>query len=61
MLSKRDYIYYDYIFGNIKSKKLKWKLYCKLRKLITISEKQSKVWEWTGEKLGQNLKKYLGE
>lgn len=43
MLDKRDYIYYAYRFGKIKPKKLKWKLYCWFRKLITIKESPSKV------------------
>lgn len=45
---KRDIIYYDYVFKNKRPKSFLWLLYCKIRKLITISESPSKVmiYEW---------------
>ena len=48
MLEKRDYIYYDFRFKNIKSKKMIWKIYCYIRKTITVKESPSKVciYQW---------------
>jgi hypothetical protein len=40
---KRDYIYYAYRLEKKKPKKLYWKLYCCLRKIITIKESSSKI------------------
>lgn len=48
MLSKRDCIYYDWLFDKIKPKNLWWLSYCKTRKFITVEESPSKVeiWKW---------------
>jgi hypothetical protein len=43
MLSKRDYIYYDYRLDNIKPKNILWKLYCIIRRKITFKESPSKI------------------
>lgn len=42
VIKKRDYIYYDYILMNVKPKGM-WKLYCFLRKKITLFESPSKI------------------
>lgn len=46
-MSKRDYIYYDYIFKKIIPKNKIILIYCKLRKIITIGESPSKVMIWS--------------
>lgn len=43
MLKTRDYIYYDFIVKKKHPKKIKWKLYCWFRQLITIQESASKI------------------
>ena len=45
-MKERDYIYYDYRILNKKPKKVKWKIYCLIRKIITIRESPSKVTYW---------------
>ena len=42
-MNKRDIIYYNYKLENVKPKKIKWKLYCYFRKLITYKESPSKI------------------
>lgn len=49
-MNKRDKIFYDYKFGNIKPKKFKWKIYCFIRKLTTIRESPSKIMVWALQK-----------
>ena len=49
-MSKRDYIYYDFRFDNIKPKKKLWLLYCIIRKFITIYESPSRVYIWSSSK-----------
>ena len=49
-MKKRDIIYYDYRLKNIKPKKIKWKLYCWFRKLITFNESPSKILMYSLEK-----------
>ena len=49
-MKHRDYIYYDYRFLGIKPKKWYWRLYCKIRKFITLGESPSKVCLWDLEK-----------
>lgn len=48
-MNKKDNIYYSYIIKNIKPKKIKWKIYCFIRKLITIKESPSKISIWLWE------------
>lgn len=47
-MNKRDKIYYNYRIGNIKPKRIKWKIYCFIRK-ITTKESPSKVSIWLWE------------
>ncbi len=42
-MNKRDYVYYDYKFENIKPKNILQKIYCIIRKTITVNESPSKV------------------
>ena len=42
-MSERDYTYYAYILEKKKPKKLHWKIYCYLRKIITTKESPSKI------------------
>lgn len=50
MLSKRDCIYYVWIFDNKKPKNILWIVYCKIRKAIAIGESPSKVAIWSSSK-----------
>ena len=61
MLSKRDCIYYDWLFDKIKPKNLWWLLYCKTRKFITIGESPSKVEIWNWSKFSRFMDKALKE
>ena len=62
-LKKRDYIYYDYIIEKIKPKKIRWKLYCWFRSMITIQESPSKIhiylWESHATELRKGLEKEI--
>ncbi len=55
MMSERDYIYYDYILKKIKPKKIKWKIYCLIRKAITIKESPSAVMIYLSGETGKHL------
>ena len=61
MLSKRDCIYYDWLFDKIKPKNLWWLSYCKTRKFITVRESPSKVEIWSWSKFGRFIDKALKE
>ena len=61
MLSKRDCIYYDWLFDKIKPKNILWLIYCNIRKFITIGESQSKVEIWNWSKFGRFIDKALKE
>ena len=61
MLSKRDCIYYDWLFDKIKPKNLWWLSYCKTRKFITAEESPSKVEIWSWCKFGRFIDKALKE
>ena len=70
MLSKRDCIYYDWLFDKIKPKNLWWLSYCKTRKFITVCktrkfitvrESPSKVEIWSWSKFGRFIDKALKE
>ena len=54
-MNQRDNIYYNFIFNNLKPKKRRWKIYCLIRKMITIKESPSKVALWQYN-LGDMLK-----
>jgi hypothetical protein len=56
MISKVDKIYYNYRFLNKNPKKWYWKLYCIIRKSITISESPSRVMIWLWEIEYENIK-----
>lgn len=61
MLSKRDCIYYDWLFDKIKPKNLWWLSYCKTRKFITVRESPSKCAIWSWSKFGRFIDKALKE
>lgn len=42
-MSERDYTYYAYKLEEKKPKKLHWKIYCYLRRIITVKESPSKI------------------
>lgn len=52
-MNKRDIIYYNYKLENVKPKKIKWKLYCYFRKLITYKESPSKVMHYCLDKINK--------
>jgi hypothetical protein len=55
-MNKRDNIYYSYRLGKIKPKKIRWKIYCLIRKMITIKESPSKVTSWYFNQGDSNVK-----
>lgn len=61
MLKTRDYIYYDFIVKKKYPKKIKWKLYCWFRKLITIRESPSKIHIYLWEDYVEGVKSGLNE
>lgn len=55
-MDQRDNIYYNFIFNNLKPKKMRWKIYCLIRKMITIKESPSKVTLWQFNQGDSNVK-----
>lgn len=59
MLNTRDYIYYDYILKKKQPKKIKWKLYCWFRQLITVRESPSAITIYLWKDYEEELKRMI--